>query len=619
MEEQFSTNVFPLLIDVDLLPIPSVIISDLIVLKYNFEFCKLLPPDFDNVADKKIDEVKLFKDNLKTKEFYQILKSGTEVTDFPLSLWNGTPIFATTRAFKQNGSYYLLITLNRFSLVDVNKVNFIFGNIEYLKSILNKFDFWVTIRDRNSNLVLCNSSFEKFIGLTQAELIGKNIDDLFGSNEISRLHRETDIELLGRRKEQVHFHIQVKGKNGKTHFLEVTKFLVNFGGEDFVFCISIDTSELDYVRQLYEESSTLYRALIENAFDAIYLLKGRHYIYANPRFCELTGYTIEELLSPSFDFSVLVTGESKKFLEERYRARMEGKEIPNQYELEIVNKSGKKIFVEVNTVSVGKPGEVVVMGIMRDITQRKLFEEQLKKSEEELRQLNYSKDKLFNIIAHDLRSPLSGLISMTKMLIETIDILSPKEAKELLTDLFEYANQSYNLLENLLQWAKTQTGTILFNPEITDLYEIVLAGKIINDPNAKQKGINISIFLKPNSFVLVDRNMLTTVIRNLISNAIKFTPSGGEINIRLHEKSYEYELEIEDNGIGIPKDKLDSLFKLGENISTTGTAGEKGSGLGLILCKEFVEKNDGNLRVVSEFGKGTKFFINLPKYEEKLS
>lgn len=619
MEEQSSANVFPLLVDVDLLPIPSVIISDLIVLKYNFEFCKLLPPDFDNILDKKIDEAKLFKENLKTKEFYQILKSGTEVTDFPLSLWNGTPIFATTRAFKQNGSYYLLITLNRFSLVDVNKVNFIFGNIEYLKSILNKFDFWVTIRDRNSNLVLCNSSFEKFIGLAQAELIGKNIDDLFGSNEISRKHRETDNELLERRKEQIHFHIQVKGKNGKTHFLEVTKFLVNFGGEDFVFCISIDTSELDYVRQLYEESSTLYRALIENAFDAIYLLKGRHYIYANPRFCELTGYTIEELLSPSFDFSVLVTGESKKFLEERYRARMEGKEIPNQYELEIVNKSGKKIFVEVNTVSVGKPGEVVVMGIMRDITQRKLFEEQLKKSEEELRQLNYSKDKLFNIIAHDLRSPLSGLISMTKMLIETIDILSPIEAKELLNDLFEYANQSYNLLENLLQWAKTQTGTILFNPEITDLYEIVLAGKIINDPNAKQKGIKISIFLKPDSFVLVDRNMLTTVIRNLISNAIKFTPSGGEITIRLHEKSDEYELEIEDNGIGIPQDKLECLFKLGENISTTGTAGEKGSGLGLILCKEFVEKNGGNLRVVSEFGKGTKFFINLPKYEAKLS
>lgn len=602
-----------LLIDINILPTPAIIILENKIARYNSEFKKLLPPNLEDLIGKKLNEINLLKSDPKTQAFYVELENKNEVTDFPLYLWNGAPIFVSTRNFQQNGNQFVFATFSRFALSDIKSIGFLFGDVEYLKQVLDRFDFWITIRDRNSNIVLCNKSFEKFIGLSQQEIIGKSLDNIFGSNEISRIHKQTDEELFEKKKDQVHFHIQVIGRDGKTHYLEVTKFLINFGGEDFVFCISLDTSELDYIRQLYEESSTLYRALIENAFDAIYLMKGRHYIYVNPRFCEITGYSYEELTSPDFDFGVLVSEESKKFLEERYKARLEGKEIPNQYELQIVSKLGKKIYVEVNTVSVGKPGEVVVMGIMRDITQRKMYEEQLKQSEEKLRELNYAKDKFFNIIAHDLRAPLSGLISVTKMLIENIEKLSPEESKEFLTELLDYANQSYNLLENLLQWARTQTGTIPFNPEEVDLYEIALASKIINDPNAKQKGIRINNLVTPGNYSFVDRNMLTTVVRNLISNSIKFTSQGGEITISLNDKESEYELIVEDTGVGMTDEQKGKLFKIGENITTYGTAGEKGSGLGLILCKEFVEKNGGTIRVESQVGKGSKFIITLPK------
>jgi PAS domain S-box-containing protein len=357
--------------------------------------------------------------------------------------------------------------------------------------------------------------------------------------------------------------------------------------------------------------------LIENAFDAIYLMKGRHYVYFNPRFCELTGYTAEELTSKDFDFIVLLPEESRKYLEWRYQMRLEGKEIPNQYELELLHKSGKRVFVEVSTVSVGKPGEVLVMGIMRDITQRKIYEQQLRESEERLKELNAAKDKFFNIIAHDLRAPISGLISMTKTLIENSDILTPEETKELLTELLDYANQSFNLLENLLQWSRSQTGTIPFKPEDTDLYEIALSSVVINEPNAKQKGISISNLVPEGSISFVDRNMITTVVRNLISNAIKFTNPGGEIQISLKDNPDDYELIVADNGVGMDAEKLSKLFKIGENISTPGTAHEKGSGLGLILVKEFVEKNGGSIRVESEVGKGTRFFIKLPKKKKE--
>ncbi|MEJ5287062.1 MAG: PAS domain S-box protein [Bacteroidota bacterium] len=608
-----SKSVSNYLIDINVLPTPSLILEGLVVLGFNPALNNLLKEDNKIEVGKSIVEQKLFKETQSLKEFLAILEQKSEIEDYPLYLWNGTPIFVTARTFQADGSTLTLLTLTRFALSENLPIEFVFGNVKYFKNVLDKFDFWITIKDRNSKIVLCNQSFENFIGLPTTQILGKDLESLFGPNEFVRLQKETDEELFSGKKDQIHFHAQISDKEGKIHYLEVTKFLINFGGEKYVFCISIDTSELDYIRQLYEESSTLYRALIENAFDAIYLMKGRRYQYVNPRFCELTGYTFEELTSPDFDFEVLVSDESKRYLEERYRARLEGKEIPNQYELQLVHKSGKKVYVEVSTVSVGKPGEVVVMGIMRDITQRKQYEQQLKESEERLKELNFAKDKFFNIIAHDLRAPISGLISMTKMLIENSEILSPDGMRELLVDLLEFANQSYNLLENLLQWARTQTGTIPFNPEDTDLFEIALASKLLNEPNAKQKNIVISNNVPPQSFSFVDRNMITTIVRNLVSNAIKFTNPGGEIRINLIDKGDNFELSVSDTGVGMSKEQMDKLFKVGENVSTLGTSGEKGSGFGLILCKEFVEKNGGTIRVESELGKGTTFYVTLPK------
>lgn len=601
------------LIDISLLPSPSVILNNLVILEANPNFSKLLPNSKEIKKGTKITELGLFRENQNLLDFISKIENKIDLDDFLLILWNGTIVFATTRNFKRNGNDLILVSFTRFSISKAEDASMLLGDFKYAQDIIDKFEFLIAVHDRNLNFVLCNRNFEKFFGLSRHEIIGKKISEVFGDNEISRLQIETDLELFQGKKQQVHLHLNLSDKNGQMHYLELNKFLINFGGEDFVFCITIDSSELDYVRQLYRESSTLYRALIENAFDAIYLLEGRKYKYVNPRFCELTGYTFEELTSPDFDFEVLIPEESKKFLEERYKARLEGKEIPNQYELQLLHKSGRRVFVEVSTVSVGKPGEVLVMGIMRDITQRKLYEQQLKESEEKLRQMNLAKDKFFNIIAHDLRAPISGLTSMTKLLLENYENLEPEYTKDLLSNILEVSNQTFNLLENLLLWARTQTGTIPFKPEETDLYEVVLASKVLNEPNAKQKGITINNLVPADSFAFVDRNMITTVVRNLISNAVKFSPSNTEITIKLNDIGDFYELIVSDKGVGMTPEQLDKLFKLGENISTVGTQGEKGSGIGLILCQEFVERNGGKIRIESQVGEGTTFFITLPK------
>ncbi len=601
------------LIELDLFENPAILLDNLIIVSYNDKVKDLFNPTKPEIANFRIEKSELFYIDFRFENFLNSLKNNVEVKDFYLLLWNKTPISANTKVFERNGKKYTLVSLTRFAISDAKSFYPLFGSPEYIKNLVDRFDFWITVRDREQRLVLCNQSFENFIGKKFSELAGKTLVDIFGDTEQVREQIETDLQLFNGEKEQIHLHQQLVDSKGKTHYLEITKFLIHFGSNEYIFCLSLDTSELDYIRQLYEESSTLYRALIENAFDAIYLMKGRHYVYVNPRFCELTGYTAEELTSKNFDFDILIPEESKKFLEERYKARLEGREIPNQYELQLLHKSGKRVYVEVSTVSVGKPGEVVVMGIMRDITQRKLYEQQLRESEERLKELNTAKDKFFNIIAHDLRAPISGLISMTKTLIENSNILTPDETKELLNELLDFANQSYNLLENLLQWSRSQTGTIPFKPEEVDLYEIALSSVVINEPNARQKNIKITNLVPKDSICCVDRNMITTVIRNLISNSIKFTNPGGEIQITFKDNPNDFEIMVSDNGIGMDAEKLSKLFKIGENVSTPGTAQEKGSGLGLILVKEFVERNGGTIRVESEVGKGTSFFIKIPK------
>ncbi|MCX7880857.1 MAG: PAS domain S-box protein, partial [Ignavibacteria bacterium] len=604
----YSTTSIPL----ENVPCPVVILEGNKIVGYNNSFEQILNPECANPLSQNIFEIGFFCKNEFLDRFRNQLDKGDEVIDFQLILWNQKNVGVTTKnivADTQNLTY-LFFNIPQISGLTDSLFGLAFKD---LKDLLDKFDFWVVIFDHEGKIVLCNNKFEKFTAKPCEDILNKTLLEIFPDEEFYRIHLETNKKLFDKVEQRVHLHQKVRGKEGKEHYLETTKILVKIKNKEYIFCICIDTNELDFIRQLFEESSTLYRTLIENAFDAIYLMKGRRYVYVNPRFCELTGYSEAELTSENFDFEVLIPEESRKYLEWRYKMRLEGKEIPSQYELQLLHKSGNKVYVEVSTVSVGKPGEVVVMGIMRDITDRKKFELELKKSEQRLKELNAAKDKFFNILAHDLRAPLSGLISITKTLLEDYENLTQDDIKGLLTNLLNHTQQTYNLLENLLQWAKTQTGTIHFNPEVTDLYEIALAAKFVNETNAKQKNIQIKNNIPPNSLSYIDQNMISTALRNLISNAVKFTYPGGEIIIDLIDKDNCYELTVSDTGVGMSEEQINRLFDIGESVSTEGTMQEKGSGLGLILAKEFIEKNNGSIRVESTLGKGSKFILTLPK------
>ncbi|MBC7921769.1 MAG: HAMP domain-containing histidine kinase [Ferruginibacter sp.] len=238
--------------------------------------------------------------------------------------------------------------------------------------------------------------------------------------------------------------------------------------------------------------------------------------------------------------------------------------------------------------------------------------ERLEKSEQHLLQTNATKDKFFSIISHDLKGPLNSLTGFLQILDIQVDAFSPEELKAFAKDTNKSVKNLLDLLDNLLLWSRSQTGTIEYAPQPLNLSEIVAGNLNLMHVAAQKKDIRLQADPNGTLPVYADQNMLNLVLRNLISNAIKFTPSGGSVVVGASDQDGYVEVSVRDSGIGMSPSTLEHLFRLDTYHTTSGTNAEKGNGLGLILCKEFVEKNGGILRVESTEGQGTTFRFTVP-------
>lgn len=239
---------------------------------------------------------------------------------------------------------------------------------------------------------------------------------------------------------------------------------------------------------------------------------------------------------------------------------------------------------------------------------------ELKETQNILKEANITKDRFLSIIAHDLKNPFTSLIGFSKLVVDDFDKIDKKHLKEILEMIYQSAKQIYSLLENLLLWARAQSGSVTIEPDYIDIYGIIQENLDIFSNNIKEKNINIKLNLNKENRVFVDYNMISTVIRNILSNAIKFTNFNGKIEIKTEsvDNGENLLIEIKDNGKGIEEEYKDRIFSIDKKFSTPGTNNEKGSGLGLIICKEFVLKNNGDIYFKSKYGEGTSFFIKLP-------
>ncbi|GEM_PF-1669961 len=288
-------------------------------------------------------------------------------------------------------------------------------------------------------------------------------------------------------------------------------------------------------------------------------------------------------------------------------------EMINELEIIIRNQKGRVSNCLISVVPIKNQDDkiVAVFEVFADITQVKKVEKQLKIYTEELKELNATKDKFFSIVAHDLKSPFHGFLGLSEILANEIDSLPPERIKKLGKDLNTALKNQYKFLDDLLQWSRIQSGRMEFNPESNNLKnEVEYAFNILNNSSAA-KFITLKNLVTTEQLLFADKEMLRLVLRNLISNAIKFSYPGSSVSVFAEEKGDYTFVTVEDSGTGVNEKDIDKLFRLDVHFTTKGTDNELGTGLGLILCKELVEKHGGLIYVESESGSGSKFVFSI--------
>ncbi len=255
-----------------------------------------------------------------------------------------------------------------------------------------------------------------------------------------------------------------------------------------------------------------------------------------------------------------------------------------------------------------------LMGYNQELVKRDI---EIAERNKELQEMNNSKDKLFSIIGHDLKGPLNTLTGFSTLLSQHTESLTTEDIKRLALDLDISLRNQYKLLENLLNWSLSQSGKMDFTPDVFDMNDVLIENQKLLQAQAAEKGIELNVELKEHSNVHANKKSVHTVLRNIISNAIKFTEKKGVVTMRLEHDANDVVVSVLDTGLGIGPEEQEKLFQVGSKHSTLGTANEKGTGLGLVLCKDFVEKNNGVIGVESVLGEGSKFYFTIPKAREK--
>lgn len=256
--------------------------------------------------------------------------------------------------------------------------------------------------------------------------------------------------------------------------------------------------------------------------------------------------------------------------------------------------------------------DIIWTGTLDDITARKQIEEDIKSKNAELQKLNADKDYFMSILAHDLKTPFNSILGFLDLLVKNLHTYDIDEIERQITIVNKSALRAYRLMEDILMWALSQSGKLFFEPKEFNFK--ISCDKVVEmlQPNAVNKSITINNVEAENVIVFADTNMLNTILRNLISNAIKFTGNGGFIHIYAEQNISEVTISVSDNGTGISPEIISNLFDITKMHSSKGTANEKGTGLGLLLCKTFVENHGGRIWVESELCKGSVFKFTLP-------
>ncbi len=484
---------------------------------------------------------------------------------------------------------------------------------EFAENIINTVREPLLALDQNLRVVKASRAFYDFFKVTADETIGTLIYDLGDQQWNIPLLRELLETILPEKTTfddyVVEHDFSTIGK--RIMLLNARQIKRALGKKKIILLAFEDITKRKFAEEALIVSEIRYRRLFESAKDGILILDAvtGKIIDVNPYLNELLGYAREKFIDKEvweFGFFNDAAASKEKFLE------LQQKEYVRYEDLPLKTVDGRMIDVEFVSNIYLENGSKIIQCNIRDITERKRAMLIIQKQNIQLQKLNATKDKYFSIIAHDLKSPFQGFIGLTELMGEEISSFSVAQLSAYIQSMNSTARNLYKLLSNLLEWSLMQQGVLSFNPGEIALSEIVAQNIDIIIKRGEQKGIKLILDVEYNQTVWADEAMLNSILRNLLSNAVKFTSSGGEVIVSAKKTEDNIvEIAISDTGMGISHDLLSKLFKIEEKVGQQGTEGEESTGLGLLLCKEFVEKHGGKIWVDSEEGKGSTFYFTL--------
>jgi len=494
----------------------------------------------------------------------------------------------------------------------------------------NSLSEGISVTDLNGKFIYVNDAFLKAYGYKREELIGQSSGLMRSDKNVVSLSKQIiPATMKGGWKGT----LITNRKDGTELIVELTTTPVkNAEGKPVAMVgITRDLTEEIKNKEAVEEARNKYESLFTELKDAVYeSTPDGKMVDLNPSGMRLFGFeTREEMLNANIAGDLYVNEEDRV----RFKELLERDGYVKNFEVEINRKYGVTAIVLETAIGIrDKEGRIkAYRGILHDITPSKrqeqqlrqfveklaMLNEQLRESEGELKKLNSSKDKFFSIIAHDLRSPFSSLLGFSEFLAQDINDLTTEEISTFAGKIHESARNVFSLLENLLQWSRIQTGRMSFEPVLFNLANrINQCGEILSD-NCLNKNIELVTAIEPDYMVFADENMVTSVIQNLLGNAIKFTRPGGRITLSAREAGDFIEVKVKDTGVGMNDADKAKLFRIDIHHTTAGTNDERGTGLGLVLCNELISKNKGKMWVESTLGQGSSFYFTLPKFQKQ--
>jgi len=485
-----------------------------------------------------------------------------------------------------------------------------------LNQIIETIPNPIFVKDKELKYTLFNKAFARsVIGKPKNEIIGKTVFDI-SPPEFAEKYFNSDIQFKNEGVDYHDYETKVLFSDNTTHDVLFYKAalkdnLNNFSG---IVGVMFDITQRKRIEMALAQSEQKVTSILNNITDVVWSIKMPELLldYISPSAERVYGYSPKALYDNPQLWYDIFHPDDKHFINERFQYLSEHKNAVFEYR--IIHRNGHVVWILDKSNVIYDDNNLIVRieGLAQDITERKNIELQIEKQNKDLINLNNDKNRFISILSHDLRNPFATLLGFSDLLLKNLHNWDIQKIENQINTINNTTQQTYQLLEQVLMWAKSQSGKLTFAPEIFYFQSIFNIIKYAVQNQTDQKNIKLISIVPEKTTLMADLNMFSTVLRNLISNAIKFSYQNGLITIdaKLHQSNIV--ITVSDNGVGIPKSIIPKLWEINEHYATSGTNNEAGTGFGLKLCKELIEKHGGQIWVESEPGKGSDFKFTLP-------